>query len=171
MKHALSLFVGLFVLWLLLSGHWSDPLLLGLGVVSAALTVFVAWRMEGLDHEGVPVAVALRALAYWPWLLWQIVLSNLAVARCVIDPDRIAPRMAWVPASQRTDLGKVMFANSITLTPGTISVQVDGGRILVHALEPGSIHDLHGGEMDRRTDWVEGSLERLSDAVHGSGKA
>lgn len=164
MKHALSLFVGLYVLWLLLSGHWNDPLLLGLGAVSAALTVFVAWRMEGLDHEGVPSAVALRALAYWPWLLWQIVLSNLAVARCVLNPDRIAPRMAWVPVSQSTDLGKVILANSITLTPGTISVQVDGGHILVHALEPGSIHDLFGGEMDRRADWVEGSLDTAAQA-------
>jgi multicomponent Na+:H+ antiporter subunit E len=72
--------------------------------------------------------------------------------------------MAWVPVSQSTDLGKVILANSITLTPGTISVQVDGGHILVHALEPGSIHDLFGGEMDRRADWVEGSLDPAVNA-------
>ncbi|WP_246152461.1 Na+/H+ antiporter subunit E [Roseospira navarrensis] len=157
-KHALSLFVSLYALWLLLSGHWADPLLLGLGLAAAALTVFIAWRMEGLDHEGVPVSVTLNALAYWPWLLWQIVLANLAVARCILDPRRIGPRMAWVPASQKSDLGKVIFANSITLTPGTISVQLAGGHILVHALEGAGIDDLRGGEMNRRCARVERPL-------------
>lgn len=157
MKHALSLFVVLYGLWLLLSGHWHDPLLLGLGLVSAALTVFVAWRMEGLDHEGVPVRLAARALVYWPWLIWQIALANLQVARCILDPGRIHPRMAWVPASQKTDLGKVIYANSITLTPGTIAVQVAGGRILVHALEHEGIDALTGGDMDRRAAWVDGA--------------
>ncbi|MBB4284419.1 Na+/H+ antiporter subunit E [Roseospira goensis] len=156
--HAVNLFVSLYALWLLLSGHWSDPLLLGLGAASAALAVFVAWRMEGLDHEGVPVRIALRTLAYWPWLLGQIVLSNLAVARCVLDPGRIRPRMAWVPASQKSDLGQVIYANSITLTPGTIAVHIDGGRILVHALEGASIDDLRAGDMDRRCTRVEGDV-------------
>ncbi|KAA5607681.1 cation transporter [Roseospira marina] len=162
MKHALSLFVVLYALWLLLSGHWVDPLLLTLGAVSAALAVFVAWRMEGLDHEGVPVSVTLNALAYWPWLLWQIVLANLAVARCILDPGRVAPRMAWVPASQCSDLGTVIYANSITLTPGTISVHVERGRILVHALEGGGIDDLEAGEMDRRCARVERPLAGLA---------
>jgi len=161
LKHAASLFVSLYGLWLLLSGHWADPLLLGFGAVSAALAVFIAWRMEGLDHEGVPISVSLHALAYWPWLLWQIVLANLAVARCILDPARIGPRMAWVPASQKSDLGKVIYANSITLTPGTIAVQVEGGRILVHALEGGGIDDLREGEMDRRCVAVERRLVEL----------
>ncbi len=165
MKHAISLFVVLYGLWLLLSGHWHDPFLLGLGVVSAALTVFVAWRMEGLDHEGVPVSVVARALAYWPWLLWQIVLANFQVARRILDPGRIDPRMAWVPASQATDRGRVIYANSITLTPGTVSVQVAGDRILVHALEAGSIDDLRAGEMDRRVAWVEGGVANAHRGV------
>lgn len=158
MKHAISLFVTLYALWLLLSGHWTDPLLLGLGLVSVALTVFVAWRMEGLDHEGVPINVSVHALAYWPWLLWQIVLSNLAVARAILTPSPVNPRLDWVPATQRTEVGRVIFANSITLTPGTISVQLDSQRILVHALESEGIDDLKGGDMDRRVTWVESPL-------------
>jgi multicomponent Na+:H+ antiporter subunit E len=63
-----------------------------------------------------------------------------------------------VPARQKSDLGKVIYANSITLTPGTIAVQVNGGGILVHALEGGSIDDLRDGEMDRRCHWVEGDV-------------
>jgi len=157
-KHAISLFVTLYVLWLLLSGHWTDPLLLSLGLVSVALTVFVAWRMEGLDHEGVPINVSVHALAYWPWLIGQIVLSNIAVARVILSPHRATPRLDWVPASQRTEVGRVIFANSITLTPGTISVQLDSGRILVHALESEGIDDLKGGDMDRRVTWVESPL-------------
>jgi multicomponent Na+:H+ antiporter subunit E len=169
LKHAASLFLTLYVLWLLLSGHWTDPLLLGFGVASAALAVFISWRMEGLDHEGVPISVSLHALAYWPWLLWQIVLSNLAVARCILDPGRIGPRMAWVPASQKSDLGKVIYANSITLTPGTISVQVDGAHILVHALEGSGIDDLRDGAMDRRCMAVERRLVGLQ-ARDGEGR-
>nr|WP_221238388.1 Na+/H+ antiporter subunit E [Roseospira visakhapatnamensis] len=152
------MFVTLFVLWLLLSGHWTDPLLLTLGVVSAALTVFVAWRMEGLDHEGVPINVSVHALVYWPWLLGQIVLANLAVARVILAPDRMSPRLDWIPATQRTEVGRVIFANSITLTPGTISVQLDQRRILVHALESEGIDDLKAGDMDRRATWVESPL-------------
>jgi len=167
-KHALSLFITLYALWLLLSGYWTDPLLLSLGLASVALTVFVAWRMEGLDHEGVPVNVTVHALVYWPWLLWQIVLANLAVAKVILAPRRATPRLEWVPASQRTDVGRAIYANSITLTPGTISVQIDRDRILVHALESSGIDDLIEGAMDRRVAWVESPLVKAASSHGGA---
>lgn len=155
-----ALAASLAVLWLLLSGYWTDPLLLGLGVLSVALCVFIAWRMRIVDAEGVPVFLVPRSLSYLPWLVWQIAQSNLRVARLILSRDLpISPTLAVLRTSQKTDLGQVIYANSITLTPGTISVDVEGDNILVHALERGGIDDLMTGEMDRRVTTFEGRKE------------
>jgi len=166
-RHAIRLFVSLYILWLLLSGHWKDPLLLSLGLLSAALTVFVAWRMERLDHEESPIKISLRALPYIPWLAWQILLSNLAVAKVILAPGRATPHLDWVPATQTTTVGRVIFANSITLTPGTIAVQIDNQRILVHALETACLDDLTEGTMDRRVTGLERPLLRGTPREEG----
>ena len=134
MRYALVLAVVLSVVWLLLSGH-TEPLLLSLGAVSVLAAVGLARRMGLLDAEAVPFKVTLRALLYLPWLLWQIVKSNLDVARRILDPRLpIAPRVIRVRASQKTDLGRVVYANSITLTPGTVTVDCEG-EILTVAYE------------------------------------
>jgi multicomponent Na+:H+ antiporter subunit E len=155
--HKVALGVLLYVLWLLLSGYWTDGLLLSFGVVSTLICVVAAARMGIVDREGVPLRQAIRAITYWPWLAWQVVLSNISVAKIILNPKLpISPTLAIVPSSQKTDLGQVIYANSITLTPGTISVDVAGDGILVHALEAGGIADLEGGEMDRRVTAFEG---------------
>lgn len=133
MKHAVSLAVTLFSLWLLLSGHYT-PLLIGLGLASTALTVFLALRMDVIDHESHPIHLSGRLVRFWLGLLWQIVLANLAVAARVLGLRRIGPRMIRVPVPQHTDLGRVIYANAITLTPGTVSVQLDRDSVTVHAL-------------------------------------
>jgi multicomponent Na+:H+ antiporter subunit E len=63
--------------------------------------------------------------------------------------------MVWVPATQRTDVGKVIYANSITLTPGTVSVEIENDRILVHAITREAAEGLESGDMDRRVDAIE----------------
>ncbi|WP_413203815.1 Na+/H+ antiporter subunit E [Rhodospirillum sp. A1_3_36] len=157
MIHAFALGGLLYVLWLLLSGYWTDPLLLSLGLGSAVLCVLTALRMGIVDREGVPIRQAARAFTYWPWLAWQVVLSNISVAKIILNPKLpISPTLAVVPYTQKTDLGQVIYANSITLTPGTISVDVAGDGILVHALEASGITDLEEGEMDRRVTAFEG---------------
>ena len=87
MLHALALWLFCFGLWLLLSGYFDVPLLLGFGVLSCALVVFVAWRTEVIDPEERPLRLRfnLHIFSYWPWLLWQIVLSNLDVAKRILD--------------------------------------------------------------------------------------
>ncbi|MGE0118629.1 MAG: Na+/H+ antiporter subunit E [Dongiaceae bacterium] len=146
----------LFGLWLLLSGHF-EPLLLGFGVASCLLVVAIAHRMDVVDHEGHPVHIGHRALLYWPWLLREIARSNVEVARLILHPKLpISPELVQVSASQRTDLGQVIYANSITLTPGTVSVELEDGKILVHALTEAGATALEAGEMDRRVAAMEG---------------
>ena len=154
--HSLSLGAVLFIVWLLLSGHYT-PFILILGVASCALVVLVTLRMDVADREGHPIHLTWRALVYWPWLLVEIVKANIDVARRVIAPSMpITPTLIRVKASQTSDLGQVIYANSITLTPGTISVDVANGEILVHALSRDGAEALLDGEMDRRVTWMVG---------------
>jgi len=154
--HATSLSAVLFGVWLLLSGHYT-PLLLGLGGVSTLLVVAISLRMDVVDHEGHPLHLGLRILWYWPWLMVQVLRANVDVARRVLSPSLpISPRMFKVRATQRTDLGRVIYANSITLTPGTVSVELEDSVILVHALTAEAAEDLREGTMNRLVVGVEG---------------
>lgn len=145
----------LFGLWLLLSGHF-EPLLLGFGIASCLLVVAIAHRMDVIDHEGHPIHIWHRALLYWPWLLIEIAKSNIEVARLILHPKLpISPVLLQVSASQKTDLGQVIYANSITLTPGTVSVELEDGKILVHALTEAGATALEAGKMDRRVASLE----------------
>jgi multicomponent Na+:H+ antiporter subunit E len=155
---AVALFVILLGLWLLLSGHYT-PFLVGAGVVCSLAVTALAWRMGVVDPEGVPVRLLPRALLYVPWLAKEVVKANLDVARRVLTPRRrpdISPRLFDVPTSQRTDLGRTLYANSITLTPGTVSIRVHGRSITVHAIAEDVADALLEGEMDRKVTWFEG---------------
>ena len=102
---SVCLAVALFIFWLLLSGHYT-PLLLGLGVVSCVLVVYIARRMDILDNESISLSLLLRFIAYSPWLLKEIWKSNLNVARIILTPSLpISPTMAGFQALQKTDLG------------------------------------------------------------------
>lgn len=145
-----SLTLFLAAVWLLLSGHF-DPLTLSFGAVSIALVVFIAHRMDVVDHEGHPIHLSWKVPIYWLWLDWQIILSNVRVARMILSPRMaIDPRFVTVDAGQKDDLDRVVYANSITLTPGTVSLKLDDDKILVHALDEGFAAELEGGEMRRR---------------------
>jgi len=159
-KHPLLLAIGLFVilllLWLLSSGHYTT-LIISFGVFSCALVLVLSLKMEIVDSEGVPIPLFGRGLVYAPWLLWQIFLSNIDVAKRILRPKvDISPQLIEVETSQKTDLGRVIYANSITLTPGTVSIQVHDNRILVHAIAREVADDLQQGEMDRRVTRLEG---------------
>ena len=150
MIHSISLGAVLFAVWVLLSGHF-DPLMLSFGLGSCALVVFVTTRMDVVDREGHPIDLTWGALIYWPWLFKEIILANIDVARRVLSPTlNISPTLVRLKASQRSDLGQVIYANSITLTPGTVSIDVANGEILVHAISLEGAEALIEGEMDRR---------------------
>ncbi len=156
MARSISFFLTLALFWLLLSGMFT-PFLLAAGAGSALAVTLLARRMGLLDHEGHPVRLAWRVvLFYWPWLLKEIVKSAWDVSRRILDPRLpISPTLVEFAPSQRTDLGLVIHANSITLTPGTIAVEVEPGRFLVHALTAEGAAGLAGSEMDRRCAALE----------------
>ncbi len=156
MRHAISLGMFLYVLWLLLSGHF-EPLLLGLGALSCLIVVIIALRMDVIDHESHPIHLTARLPLYWVWLLWEIVKANITVAKLVWHPALpICPTVVRVRASQQTELGQVIYANSITLTPGTVSLNLEDHHIDVHAITTELAADLQAGDMDRRVTQIEG---------------
>lgn len=142
-------------LWLALSGHF-DPLLLSLGLLSAATVSFVSRRMGIIDAEGQPLELMPGLLRYAPWLAKEIVRACIDVAWRIVQPSLpIQPTIIRVPANQRTVTGRVSFANSITLTPGTISLDVLEKQIEVHALTAESAANLESGEMGKRVEHLE----------------
>lgn len=158
MRHV-SLIVALAAFWVLLSGFFT-PFLLAAGLGSVLAVVWFAdRRMKVLDVEGHPSHLSVRALTYWPWLLWEIVKSGWDVTKRILHPRLpISPCMVRVPTSQATDIGRVIYANSITLTPGTISLELTEGEILVHALTREGAEGLATGDMDRRATAFEAAL-------------
>ena len=155
MVHAVTLGLVLFGSWLLMSGIF-EPFILLLGVISCGIVVVIAIRMDVIDHEAVPVHLTFKVLLYWPWLFWEIVNANIDVTKRVLGLAEISPTMVRIKATQKSDLGLVLFANSITLTPGTISIDVEeDGHILVHAISREGTEGLEGGEMDRRVTEME----------------
>lgn len=155
--YALSSALVLYGFWLLLSGYFT-AFLMTAGAASAIAVVALARRMEIVDHEGHPIHLGWRALTYWPWLIIEIVKSAWDVSRIILNPRLpVSPTLIRVKTSQKTEVGVVVYANSITLTPGTISVDVGHGEILVHALTREGAAGLQSGEMDRRVTRFEGA--------------
>lgn len=152
-------FLSLAAVWLLWSGNLA-PLLLRFGFISVLLVMWISYRMDRIS--GVPrvYKLGLRPLLYAPWLIKEIIISNLQIARIILSPKpAISPAMVRVRASQTTDLGKVVYANSITFTPGTITVDLRGDMILVHALTDEMAENLKTGEMNRRVARLEGDTD------------
>lgn len=153
--------IGLFVLWLLMSGIFK-PLLIGFAVGSVLVAVFVIKRMDSLDGDRVEVRLSpLRTVKYLMWLMVEIAKANWTVTKIILS-RRMAIRqhLFTVPYTQETDLAQVIFANSITLTPGTITVETEAGNFLVHAVAYSADDPAALAEMDRRVSATE--LARVS---------
>lgn len=156
MLRAFGLGAILYAFWLALSGHYT-PLLLTLGIASVALVVFLARRMGLVDPEGVPFEMVPRGAGYLVWLMKEIFVANLHVAGIILRPSLpISPVLVTYHASQKTDLGRVIYANSITLTPGTITTRVRGSEFEIHSLTWMDVDGHEEDEMDRRVRHVEG---------------
>ena len=158
MARPLIFLLALYSFWLLLSGMFT-PFLLAAGAGSALAVMLIARRMDVIDHEGFPFQLGWRILfSYWPWLSKEIFKSGWDVTKRILDPRLpISPTLVEFTPSQKTDLALVIHANSITLTPGTIAIEVEHGRFLVHALSREGAVGLAGSEMDRRCSELESS--------------
>jgi len=155
MRHTIMLSLSLAAFWLANSGHYS-ALILSLGALSIAVIIYIAHRMDVVDHEAQPIHLTLKIPGYYAWLAKEIILSNLTVVKHIwLGNKSISPGFATITASQKTEIGKVIYANSITLTPGTVTVTLEDDKFLVHSLLKESIEDLESGEMDRRVTQLE----------------
>ena len=173
------LFVVLFALWLIWSGHYTvdwialfahdthgeeghhpvvNTMILTLGLLSCSGVVLLCRRMGIVDNETIPLVLMPRLVRYVPWLAWQVVLANLDVIRRILLPKSgERAEKVVVAGHQHTDVARATFANSITLTPGTVTIDVVDGVFTVHALTTEAVEDLLKGEMDRQVTRLEGS--------------
>lgn len=156
MFYSAGLFICLYAFWLLLSGFFT-PFLMTAGFVSAAAVMLFARRMDALDGREHPIQFPWKILAYWPWLVKEIVKSAWSVTCIILNPRLpISPTLVRFKPSQRTDVGIVLHANSITLTPGTITIEAERDMFLVHGLTHGGAQGTIDSDMDRRVSACEG---------------
>ena len=140
-------FASLCVIWLLWSGLTVelpvggegpvrvDGLLAGLGLGSCLLVTWLSQRLRVLDRESQPFHLSLQVILFLPWLAREVWKANVAVAKVVLSRKVVVhPTLLRVPASQRSSIGQVIHANTITLTPGTLTLDLRDGELLVHAL-------------------------------------
>ncbi|MCH2631378.1 MAG: Na+/H+ antiporter subunit E [Pseudomonadota bacterium] len=155
MLYIIGLTFSLSAFWLLMSGHYT-PLILFLGAISVGFVLYLTKRMDALDEDTFEFKLKRRHFSYWSWLAKEIFKANLDVAKVVLAPNmKLSPRMLRVPTSQSSELGTVIYANSITLTPGTVSVDIEGDEIIVHALTQELMDGLTEGDMDKRVNYLE----------------
>ncbi|MDN4501601.1 Na+/H+ antiporter subunit E [Alteromonadaceae bacterium BrNp21-10] len=154
-KHTISLFFLLAILWLFNSGLYT-PLLLALGLVSVFFVIWLSLRMGIIDDESQPLHLSRKLPAYYWWLAKKIVQSNIDVVVHVWRGNSsISPCVATLPIGQQSEIGKVIYANSITLTPGTVAMNMESDSVLIHSLTAHNMEELRQGEMAQQVNRLE----------------
>ena len=151
-------FLSLFTFWWVLSGQ-TAPLLLATGVVVCALVALLSVQMGLADEESQPISFLPKMVTYVPWLFWQVILSNWDVVKIVWTPGlKIAPSVIAMPVGLKSGFARVTYANSITLTPGTVTIEAGEETFLIHALHEEAAAVLESGDMYRRVQRLEGAV-------------
>ena len=150
---SVTLFIVLFGFWLLMSGYYT-PLILSLGVISCLLCVYLTIKGKFLDNETLPIYFFPRLIQYTLWLIKEILKSNIQTAKVIMMKSE-EPELFSIKATQKTNEGKVTYANSITLTPGTVTTQIKNDIFEVHALTKDFGDDVRSSEMDKMVTWLE----------------
>lgn len=151
----LLLLLVLAISWLLWSGLYK-PLVMGLGAFSCVLSAYLAHRMGFFTHHQALFKVLHRLPGYWLWLLKEIVVSSIDVAKLILSPSLpISPTVVLIEAKTKTDVGRVILGNSITLSPGTVTLDLHDGKILVHCLTAEGAKELQKGDANRRAADLE----------------
>jgi len=139
--------VALFIVWLILSGHYDVPHL----ILGFMVSCGVAWLNTGYPHSPFQNFPWGRLVLYGPWLLLRIVESSWHVTKLILNPVLpIEPKLLTYRSHLKHQGAIVLLGNSITLTPGTITVEVNGNQLVVHALDEASGGDLTSGRMERK---------------------
>lgn len=148
--------VLLSVAWLLWSGFFK-PLLLALGAVSVFLTLWLVQRVGYFRNDLFALRYDFRLLPFWLWLTKEIVLSSLQVTRTVLSPNpKIAPRTVSISVEALEAVDQALLGNSVTLTPGTLALDLYEGRLLVHTLNDEGAKALLAGDMYRKVAALRG---------------
>ena len=155
LSSVLLLLLILAISWLLWSGLFK-PLLIGLGAFSCVLSTYLAYRMGFFRHHKALLRLLPRLPGYWLWLLKEIVISSIDVAKTILTPSiNISPTVVRIKSTTKTDVGQVILGNSITLSPGTVTLDVHEGEILVHCLTREGAEELQKDEANRRVAELE----------------
>lgn len=150
----------MFIFWFSLSGQ-TAPMFLILGAVSSLLVAY--WSHDlllGKIEKGPDLRRITKILLYFPWLAWEIVLANLHLIHLTLHPKMpIEPTIIRFKHNLRTDMAIALLANSITLTPGTITIDANRDEFIVHAVSRKTAQDLLSGTMQAKVMEIEGSKE------------
>lgn len=155
---ALFLVLLLGVYWALLSGQFDNTWLITAGALCILFVLWLAGRMGLVDDEGAPARYALQLVLYVPYIIWQVLLANWDVLKRIWAPDlsAIDPRMIKVPYSTREGFVTTTYCNSITLTPGTVTVEVGERELLIHCLTKDGEDSFADPDMERHAKRLEG---------------
>jgi multicomponent Na+:H+ antiporter subunit E len=152
----------MFSFWVLLSGEFTFILLTS-GVVSSLIVAYLSHDLfVGESDIKTEVGRVFRFFRYLPWLLWQIILCNLEIAYLVLSPKlKVDPQLVYFKPDLKTELGIVTLAHSITLTPGTVTVEANREEFVIHAIWQKSAEGMIDGEMQRRVKKIEGDVMEI----------
>jgi len=150
-NHLLKVFTLIFIFWFLLSGM-TNLLMIMLGLFSSFLVVWIINKMDLIDHEVSFHNFNIgKLIIYFFWLLREIIVSNLKVCLYIVTPNKkINPEIIKIKSSQNSEFANVLYANSITLTPGTVTIDVDKNNFTVHTLDTQFKESLEKNIMDKK---------------------
>ena len=154
----------LFVFWLIMSGGDMHPKFLFYGAVTSAVTTWLCYPLLLVPNaDGTKLYYAFsvsipKAISYFFWLMWQLILANIDVLLATTAQDmmtEIDPKIIRFRFRADNPLAYAVLANSITLTPGTVTLNVaPDGLYEIHALTPGAAEGCLGGDMQRKVAWL-----------------
>lgn len=140
----------LFAVWMVFSGFF-DRFYLIIAVLSVFLSLAVIARMRIFGAGDIPTYIKPRAIIYFCWLIKEVIKSGLSVSIKVWQAmPEIMPVLAWIKTAQKTEEGLTLYANSITLTPGTLCINIEGGMMEIHALSQENMESLNRGYMNNK---------------------
>ncbi|MAV98537.1 MAG: cation transporter [Rhodobiaceae bacterium] len=153
--------IALFLFWYLLSGK-NFILLISVGLICSVLIVFYQNKLKMVDDESMPISILPKAVLYWMWLYKEVIQSSLYVSKLILSREMdITPQYFKIKSNQKTTMGFNIYANSITMTPGTISVIINNTskEIDIHALTMDTKASLQNGVMDKRIKKLMGDMD------------
>jgi multicomponent Na+:H+ antiporter subunit E len=157
----------MFAFWILLSGEFTFILLTS-GVVASLIVAYLSHDLFiGKPDLKTEVGRVFKFIVYVPWLLWEIILANVEIAYLVLNPKPLVdPQIVRFKPDLKTDLGIVTLANSITLTPGTITVEANKEEFVIHAIWQKSAEGIINGEMQRKVKKIEGDVMEIEGEMN-----